>query len=48
MARLRKNTASENIGQQIEKAQAKVIRTRSAYEAAVDALQKLLDKRDAQ
>ncbi len=48
MARLRKNTASENIEQQIEKAQAKVIRTKSAYETAVDALQKLLDKRDAQ
>lgn len=47
MARPRKNTVSENLGQQIEKAQEKVIRTKSAYEAAVDALQKLLDKRDA-
>ncbi len=48
MARPRKNTVGENIDQQIEKAQEKVIRTKSAYEAAVDALQKLLDKRDAQ
>lgn len=48
MARPRKNTVSENIEQRIEKAQAKVSRTKSAYETAVDALQKLLDKRDAQ
>lgn len=48
MARPRKNTVSENIEQQIEKAKEKVIRTKSAYESAVDALQKLLDKRDAQ
>ena len=34
--------------QQIEKAQEKIIRTKAAYENAVDALQKLLDKRDAQ
>lgn len=40
MARLRKNTVTKNMEQQIEKAQAKVIRTKSAYEAAVDALQK--------
>lgn len=33
--------------QQIEKAQEKVIKTKQAYDAAVDALQKLLDKRDA-
>ena len=48
MARPRKKPVGENIDQQIEKAQEKVIRTKSAYEAAVDALQKLLDKRDAQ
>ena len=35
------------IDQQIEKAQEKVIKTRQAYDAAADALQKLLDKRDA-
>lgn len=35
------------IDQQIERAQEKVIKTRQAYDAATDALQKLLDKRDA-
>lgn len=30
------------------KAQEKVIRTKAAYESAVESLQKLLDKRDAQ
>ena len=35
------------IDQQIEKAQEKVIKTKQAYDAATDALQKLLDKRDA-
>lgn len=34
--------------QQIEKAQEKVVRTKAAYDNAVEALQKLLDKRDAQ
>ena len=34
--------------QQIEKAQEKVIRTKSVYDNAVASLQKLLDKRDAQ
>ena len=48
MGRPRKNTIVENIEEQIEKAQAKVIKTKAAYEAAVDGLQKLLDKRDAQ
>ena len=38
---------AETLEQQIEKAQEKVIKTRQAYDAAVDALQKLLDKRDA-
>lgn len=48
MARGRKaGTAVATIDQQIEKAQEKVIKTRQAYDAAADALQKLLDKRDA-
>ena len=34
--------------EQIEKAQEKVIKTKAAYDAAVESLQKLLDKRDAQ
>ena len=48
MARGRKaGSMAEILEQQIEKAQEKVIKTRQAYDAAVDALQKLLDKRDA-
>lgn len=48
MARGRKTvTANETLEQQIAKAQEKVIRTRAAYDNAVDVLQKLLDKRDA-
>mgnify|MGYP004539426781 FL=1 len=48
MARGRKaGTTVATIDQQIEKAQEKVIKTRQAYDAAADALQKLLDKRDA-
>lgn len=48
MARGRKaGSMAETLEQQIEKAQEKVIKTRQAYDAAVDALQKLLDKRDA-
>lgn len=48
MARGRKaGTTVDTIDQQIEKAQEKVIKTRQAYDAAADALQKLLDKRDA-
>lgn len=49
MARGRKpeRTASDTIEQQIEKAQEKVIKTKASYDAAVDALQRLLDKRDA-
>ena len=48
MARERKpGSMAETLEQQIEKAQEKVIKTRQAYDAAVDALQKLLDKRDA-
>lgn len=41
-------SVSETLEQQIEKAQQKVIKTKQAYDQAVDALQKLLDKRDAQ
>ncbi len=48
MARGRKRETDETLEQQIEKAQEKIIRTKAAYENAVDALQKLLDKRDAQ
>lgn len=44
----RKDSISETIEQQIVKAQEKVIKTKAAYDSAVDALQKLLDKRDAQ
>lgn len=40
-------TPSESLDQKIEKAQAKVIRTKAAYDKAVDELQILLDKRDA-
>ena len=48
MARGRKAGATAaTLDQQIEKAQEKVIKTRQAYDAATDALQKLLDKRDA-
>ncbi len=48
MARGRKaGTTVAIIDQQIEKAQEKVIKTKQAYDAATDALQKLLDKRDA-
>ena len=48
MARGRKaGTTVATIDQQIEKAQEKVIKTKQAYDAAKDALQKLLDKRDA-
>ena len=50
MARGRKpgTTMSGTIEQQIGKAQEKVIKTKALYNAAVGALQKLLDKRDAQ
>ena len=48
MARGRKpGTVIGTLEQQIEKAQEKVIKTKQAYDDAVDALQKLLDKRDA-
>lgn len=45
MARGRKST-TETLEQQIEKAQEKVIRAKSAYDNAVASLQKMLDKRD--
>lgn len=49
MARGRKaGSTTETIEQQIEKAQERVIKTKQAYDNAVDSLQKLLDKRDAQ
>lgn len=38
--KITKKCRNRNIEQQIEKAQTKVIRSKSAYEAAVDALQK--------
>ena len=48
MPRERKTgSVSETLDQKIEKAQIKVIKTKQAYDSAVDALQKLLDKRDA-
>jgi hypothetical protein len=48
MVRGRKAGATAvTLDQQIEKAQEKVIKTRQAYDIATDALQKLLDKRDA-
>ena len=47
MERGRKAVA-DTLGEQIEKAQEKVIKTKAAYDHAVDALQKLLDKRDSQ
>lgn len=40
-------STAEVLEQQIEKAQEKVIKTKTAYDNAVDVLQKILDKRDA-
>lgn len=48
MARGRKPATTINFEQQIEKAKEKVIKNKAAYDASVEALQKLLDKRDAQ
>lgn len=49
MARGRKRGAvSTTMEEQIQKAQEKVIKTKAAYDTAVESLQKLLDKRDAQ
>lgn len=49
MARGRKRGAvSATMEEQIQRAQEKVIKTKAAYDTAVESLQKLLDKRDAQ
>ena len=49
MARGRKRGAvTATMEEQIQKAQEKVIKTKAAYDAAVESLQKLPDKRDAQ
>jgi len=40
-------STAEVLEQQVEKAQEKVIKAKATYESAVDALQKILDKRDA-
>ena len=48
MGRPRKSSIADTMEQQIEKAQAKVIKTKAAYDTAVKDLQILLDKRDAQ
>ena len=49
MARGRKRgTVSATMEEQIQKAQEKVIKTKAAYDTAVESLQKHLDKRDAQ
>lgn len=49
MARGRKRGAvSATMEEQIQKAQEKVIKAKAAYDTAVESLQKLLDKRDAQ
>lgn len=47
MARGRKPGITIGLEQQIEKAQERVIKTKTSYENAVEELQKLLDKRDA-
>lgn len=44
----RKGSIAETLEHEIIKAQEKVIKTKVAHSNAVDALQKLLDKRDAQ
>lgn len=43
----KRSTPEETLEQKIEKGQQKVIRTKAAYDKAVDELQALLDKRDA-
>ncbi len=48
MGKQAKSSISDTIEQKIEKAQAKVIKTKAAYDIAVKDLQILLDKRDAQ
>lgn len=48
MGRPGKHHIADTIEPQIEKAQAKVIKAKAAYDTAVKDLQILLDKRDAQ
>ena len=48
MARPRKDTTADNLERQIKKLQERVIKTKDTHDMAVRALQKLLDKRDAQ
>ena len=48
MARPRKDTTTDNLERQIKKLQERVIKTKEAHDMAVRALQKQLDKRDAQ
>ena len=48
MARPRKDTTTDNLERQIKKLQERVIKTKEAHDLAVRALQKMLDKRDAQ
>lgn len=43
----KRSTPDETLEQKIEKGQQKVIRTKAAYDKAVEELQTLLDKRDA-
>ena len=47
MGRGRRPGTEETLEKKIEEAQKKVIKTKAAYDKAVDELQKLLDKRDA-
>ena len=48
MVKQTKSSTSDAMEQKIEKAQAKVIKTKAVYDMAVKDLQTLLDKRDAQ
>ena len=49
MARgIKRGAVSATMEEQIQKAQEKVIKTKAAYDTAVESLQKLLDKRDTQ
>lgn len=48
MSGVRRNGTRGTMEQQIEKAQVRVVKTKAAYDSAVDTLQKLLDKRNAQ
>ena len=48
MVKQTKSSISDAMEQKIEKAHAKVIKTKAVYDMAVKDLQTLLDKRDAQ